>query len=595
MKKLLFTGLMFPLLAFAQQKHHTKEYPIDLEKAKFHTSHQSVSRSTSAEFTIQSILTHYSSDRVSFQLLNETKSLVGRHLLYQQYIDGIKLYGAHLKINVANSGKLLSILENTYSPKEFETITPFLTENNEGQETVFYYDGDRLTLGKVHQVENAPGQWEEIIEDSKGNLAYEKNLTMYHHHKHQDTDTTAKAFVFYPNPVISGNTTYGGDYVDNNDNNSSTMEQERKLVDIKVTYDNNLFKLENDYVKITEHSFPTDVPSTSSTPSFLFDRSEKGFEEVNVLYHITEFQEFLQSLGFTNLANYQLPVDPHAFNNDDNSAFNYVPAPSLSFGEGGVDDAEDAQVVLHEYGHALMHSAAPFTNSGSERNALDEANGDYLASSYTRLLHNYDWHKVFSWDGHNEFWNGRLSKTTKKYPDDILNNLYLDAPIWSASLMQIEENISRDQTTKILFQSAYSYSTNMTMADAAQLYIQADSLLNSGANYPYICHIFKDRGLVNNCNADRPIFIGISSTDVTKSNRAIVVHSQEFLIGSSPLGIMTPTANVEYTIYDITGKMIRSGNSNNSTIVVQPNEFTSGTYIIKMKGNNYTESIKFVR
>jgi hypothetical protein len=26
----------------------------------------------------------------------------------------------------------------------------------------------------------------------------------------------------------------------------------------------------------------------------------------------------------------------------------------LRFGKGGVDDAEDAEVILHEYGHAMM-------------------------------------------------------------------------------------------------------------------------------------------------------------------------------------------------------------------------------------------------
>jgi hypothetical protein len=31
----------------------------------------------------------------------------------------------------------------------------------------------------------------------------------------------------------------------------------------------------------------------------------------------------------------------------------------LAFGEGGVDDAEDVDVVLHEYGHAIQHDTVP--------------------------------------------------------------------------------------------------------------------------------------------------------------------------------------------------------------------------------------------
>ena len=43
----------------------------------------------------------------------------------------------------------------------------------------------------------------------------------------------------------------------------------------------------------------------------------------------------------------------------DNSFATDHPKDEMRFGKGGVDDAEDAEVILHEYGHAI-HFAQSF-------------------------------------------------------------------------------------------------------------------------------------------------------------------------------------------------------------------------------------------
>ena len=48
------------------------------------------------------------------------------------------------------------------------------------------------------------------------------------------------------------------------------------------------------------------------------------------------------------MVNYAIDVDCHGFNGGDNSAFNPgTNPPSIVFGQGGVDDAEDADVIIH--------------------------------------------------------------------------------------------------------------------------------------------------------------------------------------------------------------------------------------------------------
>ena len=50
----------------------------------------------------------------------------------------------------------------------------------------------------------------------------------------------------------------------------------------------------------------------------------------------------------------------------------------LRFGKGGVDDAEDAEVILHEYGHAI-HDSQNFSFATEEAGAISEGFGDYWA------------------------------------------------------------------------------------------------------------------------------------------------------------------------------------------------------------------------
>ena len=90
----------------------------------------------------------------------------------------------------------------------------------------------------------------------------------------------------------------------------------------------------------------------------------------------------MQSLGFTTIQNGSIRVDPHGLSGADNSHYIGSLANYIAFGEGGVDDAEDADVIWHEYGHAIIHSQVTNWNGG-ETGAMGEGFGDYFAASYS--------------------------------------------------------------------------------------------------------------------------------------------------------------------------------------------------------------------
>ena len=76
----------------------------------------------------------------------------------------------------------------------------------------------------------------------------------------------------------------------------------------------------------------------------------------------------------------------------------------LAFGEGGMDNGEDAEIILHELGHRLHDWLTHGAKSCVER--LSEGFTNYLAVSYTCSLgcwspNNPEYHWVHKWDGHN--------------------------------------------------------------------------------------------------------------------------------------------------------------------------------------------------
>ena len=69
----------------------------------------------------------------------------------------------------------------------------------------------------------------------------------------------------------------------------------------------------------------------------------------------------------------------------DNSFATDHPKNELRFGKGGVDDAEDAEVILHEYGHAI-HFSQNFSFASEEAGAISEGFGDYWAVTVSDVV-----------------------------------------------------------------------------------------------------------------------------------------------------------------------------------------------------------------
>jgi hypothetical protein len=107
-------------------------------------------------------------------------------------------------------------------------------------------------------------------------------------------------------------------------------------------------------------------------------RSSTAFEAVMAYFHIDRMQDYIQGLGFTGVNARRQWVLASSFAQD--NAFYSPFTKKISTGRGGVDDGEDGDVIIHEYGHAIQDDQVPGFGRSFAAGAMGEGFGDYLAA-----------------------------------------------------------------------------------------------------------------------------------------------------------------------------------------------------------------------
>lgn len=131
-------------------------------------------------------------------------------------------------------------------------------------------------------------------------------------------------------------------------------------------------------------------------------RASNKFEALMAYHHVDQAQEYIQSLGLPLGINAEPQnVIVNSFK-DDNSFYSPF-RDKIETGTGGVDDAEDAEVIVHEYGHAVQdaQNRDAFRSGSNQAGAQGEGFGDYLAEAYATETTGFDseWsHCVMEWD-----------------------------------------------------------------------------------------------------------------------------------------------------------------------------------------------------
>jgi len=228
------------------------------------------------------------------------------------------------------------------------------------------------------------------------------------------------------------------------------------------------------------------------------------FEEVTVYSTVDRIQHYMHTLGFDDdvpPANgiRDFPSLANAHWNDEDQSFYSTGDDAIHMGDGGVDDGEDADIIAHEFGHAVQHNQNSCWGGG-DMGAMGEGFGDYLAGSFYHDVGDAAYQSAHAacigeWDAASYSSSSppclRRIDGDKKYPEDLVGQVHADG--------------------ELVLEHHFALPCNATMIDAANALLQADTELNGGANGGAIRSAACDRGFFSgsDCGGLSLVFAGL--------------------------------------------------------------------------------------
>ncbi|CAM2069544.1 Proprotein convertase P-domain-containing protein [Sulfidibacter corallicola] len=489
----------------------------------------------------------FSSDLADLVLVKVQSSLLGKHYRFQQFLNGVEVEGGQIVVSVSHAeNEIYRVYNNTY-PVIYDQNQPkvILSEDDAFEiawqnlkvhgplfdppqaKLVYQPVGDRLQLVYVTNLPvNAPyGYWVSRVDAVTGKVISIKDdritrkglpaaapapydgpvndrLTEFENFRAYLAEREAEAFkagkradgtaiVFDPDPRTTLN---DGSLVDTSPAAAFTdAYMQRNL--LGLTLDGANYTLTGPYVNLEDWDSPSNTISTTTDGNWTANRGDGAFNDAMTYFHLDQNQRYMQSLGFvgdTGIQELSIRVDPDGANGDDNSFFQ-PGSNSLSFGHGCVDDNEDADVILHEYGHAIHWGISNGTWSGGDTGGMGEGFGDYWAGSYSYStpngpVFNPAW--VFTWDGHSSCWPGRdMDVLDAQYNPDRSYGAHatvdgvLSDELWSTPLFQSlitlinDHSRTREEVDQIILESHFGLASGPSMRDLGNVTIQTAARL----------------------------------------------------------------------------------------------------------------------
>ncbi|WP_214325359.1 M36 family metallopeptidase [Nonomuraea sediminis] len=310
--------------------------------------------------------------------------------------------------------------------------------------------------------------------------------------------TTATATVFYPNPVQQL-----GDQNLTDAKDADLPAFAPAYTGVTLTDLDGSGTLTGRYVRVKSTTGKAAQAVGGAFPAYHRDADQ--FEQVMGYYWVTTAQRYLQSLGFgsrfrpVNQRQIELRIDQYG---GDNSFFRDDKA-NITLGKGGVDDAEDAEVIVHEYGHSVQDGQVTGFGTNLESGSIGEAFGDYLAvavSSWaTGVPTRTDEACVADWDSTSYSAAPHCLRRldgTKHYPEDVVGEVHADGEIWSRALWDIRTALGDTKATTLIVEAQFGFAKDTSFRAAAQQTVATAQSLYGNAAATAVTKAFTDRGLL---------------------------------------------------------------------------------------------------
>ena len=434
-------------------------------------------------------------------LVSDVATPMGRHFSFRQSYRGVPVAGAGIKIHFNRDGEVVAV-NNTYVPGiALATVRPSVRARQaigiarasvppapgaeEGDEAptaalVLRADEDSAVLAWEITLPALGPTWRVFVDAESGELLTDpEDINRY-------ADTGQ---VYRVNAVVA---THDNTLRDQDDAASAVPTSAYSIVALQGLAGNGF--LDGAFAS----SSRTKKRAFASTNDFLFDRSSDGFSETMGYYFIDYAQRYIQSLGFANVDNRQQVFSVNRLKVD--NSFYSPQSKEITYGVGGVDDAEDAEVIWHEYGHSIQDDQVPGFGSTLEAGSMGEGFGDYWAGSVgAQLSGGFQDECIAEWDATSYSSTTppclRRLDSTKHYPQDVSGEVHADGEMWSAALWQIRGSIGATKADKAILQAHF------LLTPDASFNVGANALVTAAINLGYSRHevdiirsVLRDRG-----------------------------------------------------------------------------------------------------
>jgi Fungalysin metallopeptidase (M36) len=357
--------------------------------------------------------------------------------------------------------------------------------------------GGRLVWRVVIPSARPLGDFEVLVDAVSGSVVHIRDLLQRFSNGH--------AKLYDPNPVAERHSFFGGLRSDHHDRNTRLLTSLRVPVILRKIRDGQDCLLGRwVHAKVGRH--PAHDVCKASLRWNSVKRSKDRFEGLMTYFQINRAESYIQSLGFgdatANGIDDRTQVAVADALKDDNSF--YSPATRrIKYGSGAVDDAEDADVILHEYGHSIQDDQVPGFGAGRQAGSIGEGFGDFWAAVMSSLspgTTNADDVCIFDWDG--VAWGrfapafhrrcGRRADSQRTLPAAQTScrfEIHCVGKVWSSALWALRTRYGIGAATfdRIVLSSQFMYTVTEPFGAAVNALVKADQSLTGGANKAAIC------------------------------------------------------------------------------------------------------------
>ncbi|MFN7922822.1 MAG: M36 family metallopeptidase [Bryobacteraceae bacterium] len=236
-----------------------------------------------------------------------------------------------------------------------------------------------------------------------------------------------------------------------------------------------------------------------------FQPGDPRFSEVQLYYNIDRVAERFKSIGFPGL---KAPVFAVANYMDYDKERGFVPRNNAFFASGafgasgglffyltpsGGDTSYDADVIYHEYGHAVVNSFVGPDQSQSF-GALNEGTADFFSSSFMNDP------AVGEFDALIFRLRSPYIRTTdnpNRYPRNLVGEVHADGNMWSGALWELRRQLGAPVTDRIVLATIASLNSSSDFYDAAGAAVNAAGKLYGGQAATVVDRVMRNRGLIS--------------------------------------------------------------------------------------------------